>query len=212
MEARGNKRAKRAPPVRTSREEIQQKAMELFLEKGYHGASTTDVCESLGISRPTLYWYFRDKEDLMFSIHKDRIENALRPMMEKVKSQKDPLQRLIAFIEEYTRLICSDRGAKVQIKEMEYMTPEHQEWVKEIWREQLQIVRDSIAQLQGSGKAKELSTTLTAFGLLGMITWAYTWFDFSRPEGVEGLVETIKEIFLSGVLKPGTPWRQELQI
>ncbi len=52
-----------------------------------------------------------------------------------------------------------------------------------------------------------MSETFAAFGLLGMITWAYTWFDFSRPEGVEGLAGTVEEIFLSGLLKPGVDWR-----
>ncbi|MHB8763175.1 MAG: TetR/AcrR family transcriptional regulator, partial [Deferrisomatales bacterium] len=26
--------------------------MELFLSQGYHGTSTTDICDALGISRP----------------------------------------------------------------------------------------------------------------------------------------------------------------
>jgi hypothetical protein len=40
-----------------------------------------------------------------------------------------------------------------------------------------------------------------------MVMWPYTWFDYSRPEGIESLIDTIEEMFFSGILKPGISWR-----
>lgn len=182
-------------------------AMELFLKKGYHGTSTTDICNALGISRPTLYWYFEDKEALLFALHKSSIEGRFRAMLDAVKAEADPVARLRAFVREHTALICRDPETKVLIKETEYMAAEHVEWVERSWQEQLDVLRGAIRELKAAGKAKDVSETYAAFGLLGMITWAYTWFDFSRPEGIAGLAATVEEIFLSGLLKPGVEWR-----
>lgn len=203
------KAAPKAPraPVRTSEEEIRQKAMELFLSQGYHGTSTTDICDALGISRPTLYWYFKDKEAILWSLEEASIEAGFRKMLTVVRQEKDPLDRLRAFIREHANVICRDPATKVLIKETEYMTPDHVAWVKGRWKEQLEIVRGAILELKEAGRCKDVSETFAAFGLIGMLTWAYTWFDFARPEGIPALVETVEEIFLSGLLRPGTPWR-----
>jgi len=200
MASTGKKRAKRSPPVRTSREEILETAVQLFLEKGYHGTSTTDICEALGISRPTLYWYFPNKEELLFAAQEEELQKRIVPFIERVQMIDDPLRRLVEFIDEYTRVICSSAAAKVQIKETEYLNAEHRSWVHGVWKNQLDLVRGAIEELQEAGKAKKFPATFAAFSLLGMITWGYTWFDYSRPEGVEGVAQTVKGIFLSGLL------------
>ncbi|MFH1114786.1 MAG: TetR/AcrR family transcriptional regulator [Pseudomonadota bacterium] len=190
-------------PVRTSKEEIQEKAMDLFLRKGYHGTSTTELCEAIGISRPTLYWYFQDKEDILFSIHKDTIEKHIQPITARMQETKDPLVRLHVFIRMYARTMCLCPHPKVLINETPYLAPEHEAWVRGKWSDVFRSVREAIRELKDEGKIKELPDLFTAFSLIGMVSWPYTWFDHSRPESLESLVETMEEIFFYGVLKPG---------
>jgi AcrR family transcriptional regulator len=197
----------RRAPVRTSREEIQEKAMELFLSKGYHGMSTTDLCKALGISRPTLYWYFEGKEDILFSVHKDSIETHIQPIVARMRETKDPLLRLHVFIKMYARAVCLYRDPKVLIKETPYLAPDHFEWVRDNWSAVLETVREAIRELKNEGKIKDLPELFVAFSLIGMVTWPYTWFDPSRPEELDSLVETMEEIFFAGILKPGISWR-----
>ena len=181
--------------------------MELFLSKGYHGMSTTDLCEALGISRPTLYWYFEDKEDILFSVHKGSIESRIQPIVARMRETPDPLRRLHVFIREYAGAVCLHRDTKALINETAYLAPEHLEWVRKNWSDVLESVREAIRELENEGKIKEFSELFVAFSLIGMVTWPYTWFDPSRSEGFEGLVETIEEIFFAGILKPGISWR-----
>ncbi|MBI5440050.1 MAG: TetR/AcrR family transcriptional regulator [Deltaproteobacteria bacterium] len=202
-EARRGKRAPRRQraPVRTSREEIQEKAVQLFLKKGYHGTSTTDICDAVGISRPTLYWYFKDKEDILFSLHKQRIEKSFQPITASAKAEPDPVLRLKRFMADLTGLICTEPESKILIKETEYLDPEHQEWVVANWKEQFDMLRATISELKAAGKARDVSETFMAFSLLGMITWAYNWFDYARPEGIGRLAANIQDVFLTGLLK-----------
>jgi TetR/AcrR family transcriptional regulator, cholesterol catabolism regulator len=193
---------KRRAPVRTSREEIQAKAMELFLSKGYQGMSTTEICEGLGISRPTLYWYFEDKENILFSVHKDAIESRIQPMVARMNEIDDPMLRLHLFIREYTSSVCLYSDAKVLIKETDSLAPEHAAWVRKHWTDLLESVRGAIRELKARGKIKDLPELFVAFSLIGMVTWPSTWFDPSRTEEFESLIETIEEVFLSGILKP----------
>lgn len=45
-------------------------ALELFSEKGYEAASVREICERAGISRPTLYYFFKSKEGVIGELQK----------------------------------------------------------------------------------------------------------------------------------------------
>jgi TetR/AcrR family transcriptional regulator len=49
-------------------ERILQDGWELFQQKGYRGVSVDELCERCQITKPTLYYYFKDKEDLFIEV------------------------------------------------------------------------------------------------------------------------------------------------
>ena len=58
--------SKTLPPVSTNANagKILAEAWDLFQSKGYRGASLDEVCRRCQITKPTLYYYFQDKETL----------------------------------------------------------------------------------------------------------------------------------------------------
>jgi len=47
---------------------IFQAAAELFNRKGYDGVSIREICEEVGVGKPTLYYYFKDKDSLLLAL------------------------------------------------------------------------------------------------------------------------------------------------
>ncbi|PMP72740.1 MAG: TetR/AcrR family transcriptional regulator, partial [Chloroflexus aggregans] len=39
-------------------------ATQLFMQRGYRAVSISDIIHTAGVTKPTLYYYFNDKEDL----------------------------------------------------------------------------------------------------------------------------------------------------
>lgn len=57
----------------TTRQRIRQAALGLFAERGFDGASMTALAESVGLAKPSLYNYYRSKEELLLDLVSDGI-------------------------------------------------------------------------------------------------------------------------------------------
>ena len=53
---------RRAPSQRRRAPQIIEAAAQVFAERGYHGATTQDIADVLGIRQASLYYYFPSKE------------------------------------------------------------------------------------------------------------------------------------------------------
>jgi AcrR family transcriptional regulator len=53
---------------RDNREAILEAALTVFAEHGFHATSLDDVARAAGVTKGTLYWYFKRKEDLYAAI------------------------------------------------------------------------------------------------------------------------------------------------
>ena len=75
-----------------------QSAAAVFAEKGFHGASTKDIAERMGIKQGSLYYYFKSKEEALGEVCLYGIEEyALR--MQSIASSDQPFEaKLMATI------------------------------------------------------------------------------------------------------------------
>lgn len=53
------------PKNNDNKEKLFIAATELFASEGYHKVSVREICEAAGVSKPVLYYYFKDKENLL---------------------------------------------------------------------------------------------------------------------------------------------------
>jgi AcrR family transcriptional regulator len=83
------------------RQTILKEASELFLEQGYDRFSMRQLAERIGYSATTLYLYFRDKDDLLFTIVDDGFVRFGRQLANAANSSTDPWERLTALGQAY---------------------------------------------------------------------------------------------------------------
>jgi AcrR family transcriptional regulator len=87
-------------------------AADLFATKGYHQVSVREICNAARVSKPVLYYYFKDKEDLLESlvveVH-DRIDQLFQEHVRSDLSFEKNLDGLykvyLRFAEDYPYLI-----------------------------------------------------------------------------------------------------------
>ena len=184
-----------------NKEKILKKATDLFLEKGFHGTTTSDICQAANINAPTLYYYFKNKQHLFLSCHMKNLQENLKPYFVEAEAIDDPNERLLFMIDGFTRLICSNPELRVLIHETLSMKDKDFKLVREEWRKHYQLLETSISELQSKGTArKDIKSSWAALLLLGTMTWITFWFDYSRKNEIDNLAETVSKLVLHGLL------------
>ena len=83
--------------MKITREEISQTAVQLFLDKGYNNVTIQDICNELHITKPTLYKYVNNKEDLILDLYDSTIDHLVKDTYKLVDSDSHYQQLLIVF-------------------------------------------------------------------------------------------------------------------
>jgi TetR/AcrR family transcriptional regulator, cholesterol catabolism regulator len=183
------------------REEIFEKSMELFISEGYDNTPVSQIAKALNLTKAGLYHYFRSKEELLFFNHMHHLEKKLLPVLDEADTIKDPVARITFFVRSYiVQALTQDAANRVLIHEVNKLSPEHREQIKQIWARALKLLQDAISELKVAGKTKNFNITFAAFAALGMCSWTPYWFDYDRRESANELAETYVTLFLKGLL------------
>lgn len=185
----------------SKKEEISKKALELFLEKGYDKTPMSDIAKGLGASKGGLFHHFPMKEDLLFYIIDHLMVKNLVPVLEKAKKITDPEKRLKSFLKDFTKLLAKDDSTRVVMHDSKRLKSEDYKKVRTYFSNVYNLIYEAISQMEAQGKIKKLDKAFATFGAIGMCSWTFYWFDYSRKETSEQLAKTFIEIFLNGIRK-----------
>jgi len=183
------------------KEEIYEKSLRLFLDRGFDNTPMSLIAKELGLSKGGLFHHFASKEKLLYEIIEHILENDLVPILENAEKIADSKERITYFVRNYTKLLANDNGARVVLHESGRLQPNHYWKIRGIWKRIYALLSNALSELQGSGEGKPLNKAFSAFAALGMCTWTFYWFDYSRKGSAEELAETFVEIFLKGFLR-----------
>ena len=74
-----------------SRSRILESALQIFSAKGFEGASVSDIVNQAGVTKPTLYYFFTNKEGLYKAVWQENIDLFLEDL--KVASTYNPFEQ-----------------------------------------------------------------------------------------------------------------------
>jgi len=185
----------------TTKNKIYLKASKMFLEQGYDNTPMSHIAKELGISKAGLFHHYPSKESLLFDVIDYLNEKNFVPGYEEAIKISDPEKRLIFFLRRFAEMMTIDPSSRIAVREANKLKPHHLKKVKRNWQKTYSLLKDTISEMQASGKAKKINSTFAAFAAIGMCSWTFYWFDYSRKESSEELVETFLEIFMRGITK-----------
>ncbi|MBU0511067.1 MAG: TetR/AcrR family transcriptional regulator [Chloroflexi bacterium] len=81
------------------RNQIVEAATRVFARLGFNKARMDDIVDESGLSKGTLYWYFKSKDDIITAILDSMFKREVARMNESLGSDLSAKERLIAFTE-----------------------------------------------------------------------------------------------------------------
>jgi AcrR family transcriptional regulator len=192
--------------VHLEKGQISDVAAELFAEKSYVGTSMRDIASALNVSIASVYYYYKNKEELLYSII-DSIGVELLVSLKKAKSESDlPLEQLHRMIYHHTLLI-KEKGdrVKVYVEEQHNLSKKLGNLIFKQHREiygcyinQLTEVRDTV------GITCE-PVSVAAFAILGTLNWCYRWFKNDGELSIEEVGERFTDMLFYGITNEQRP-------
>ncbi len=84
-----------------AKEKIIETALKLFSEKGYTGTSVREIAEKSGTTKPTIYYYFGDKEKLYQTILRQELSALIKNIEKRTKAFEGTEEEIIGFAHGY---------------------------------------------------------------------------------------------------------------
>jgi len=138
------------------------------------------VADELGMTKGNLYYYFKDKQDILYHCHMRSVENSLRALSEACALGRTPSEKLRILLVRHIRAIIDDGFGSILQTDLEN--------IRSSQRKQYIAKRDELERgvrllIEDGVRACEFvcaDVRLTGFAILGGINWIPKWY---RPNG-----------------------------
>lgn len=184
---------------KAKRDAVLLAAVKIFNERGFHATSLDDVANSLGISKPTIYHYLGNKEQVLLTCVQVGLEQMLEATQQASETSKNGLERLRDFLFAYGCKTLNDFGRCVVFTNAHALSAEAFKEFKALKRQvndlMLSIIADGLkdGSISNQHDAKLLSNTL-----FGAMNWSVHWYS-PEKSAKEDTVKAMVDILLEGV-------------
>ncbi|GAA4787028.1 hypothetical protein GCM10023200_21430 [Actinomycetospora chlora] len=193
-----------APARRPRRElveaQIYEQATRLFAERGFAGTSLQDIAEAMGMTRPSLYYYVRNKDELLARLVTEITEGPADTAEEIAGSADDPVTKLRELVR-VTAAQQARHGPRFQLvirSESELpddLAASHAAAKRRVLDGFVRIVEEGVR----SGQFRPRPARSTALALIGMCNWVAFWYRDGGPQGVDDVADQMAEMAVAMV-------------
>lgn len=189
---------------KAKRTAILSRAAKLFNTKGARSTTLADVANRLGLTKTSLYYYVKTKEDLIYQCYFSAMERLHLSLDEVERETQDPLERVIRAMERHIEISLdslAERGDYFAAPLELAVLPTEQR--KELELDYLRVfkrfrgyLRDGIAE----GVIRDCHTTSTARALLTALDWSFYWL-YEMPESdAKQAASVVRTLFSNGLV------------
>ncbi|MCF6286665.1 MAG: TetR/AcrR family transcriptional regulator [Candidatus Hydrogenedentes bacterium] len=148
-------------------------ALRLFSQQGYEGTSIREIIEGAGVTRPVLYYYFENKEDLFQRLFETKFNDLIERINEAASAEGPCIPRLKGIIAGAFEL-AEENGAAVQlILQVLFSAPQQgpsldrQKLMRQRFKIVEKVIRHGLDNKELSGGDSQ-SLTLVFLGIMDM--------------------------------------------
>lgn len=164
----------------TRKEEVMSVAARLFAAKGYHATTLDQIAEEIGVTKPALYYYVTNKEDILRTI----IGKMMEPMEEVCEvgrstlSPKEKMEKIIGILVKF----AAERKdtALIAFEQANILPKRSRDSLRRRQKEVDKVVEQTLKAGIAQGYFTKVDTKIASFAILAVSNGPYRWY---RSEG-----------------------------
>jgi AcrR family transcriptional regulator len=199
------KRPRNANPLATTRVDILKSAAKAFRKLGYHGATVEQIAAALHMKKGNLYYYFKNKEEILFACHQYSLDQLTRLLDDVEGSAIAPDEKLRRLVVAFVHTILDELHGTALFLELEALSPAHLKAViarRDTFEHGVRLVLEDGMK---SGAFAPGNPKLLAFALFGAVNWIPRWFNPEGTASSQNIADLFADFFVAGLRAPRQP-------
>lgn len=164
-------------PHAAKKRAILRAAAVLFRERGYERTRLNDIADALNVTKPTLYYYVKNKEDILVEIQQtglDEITDELNGLRRGAQTGSEALKRIIV---RYANWATSEFGVCVARHFVAKLSEENDARLRKARRTLDRRIRATIARGVEDGSLRPCEPWVVTAAIVGAINWMAFWYE-----------------------------------
>jgi AcrR family transcriptional regulator len=177
----------------------------VFRRLGYHGATVEQIAAGLHMKKGNLYYYFRNKEEILFGCHQHSLDRVLQLVDEIQQSCRTADEKLRTLIVAFVHAILDELHGTALFLPLDALSPAHATTViarrDRFDQGMRRVIQEGIAG--GAFTSIEpADVKLLSFAILGAVNWIPRWYDPDGPATSTEIADQFAEYLLRGLRRP----------
>lgn len=190
-----------------TREEIREQkrravlrvAAEIFNEKGYHATSLDEIADEIGVTKTALYYYFKNKEQLLYECLKLSYNCGQTARLETEELDGSALEKLCFLYKRFMILLMEERGAYTTMSNIHALPATSQEELFDRRRQLDRYSRMLIEKAIAEGSVRKVDIRVTSNLFLGAMNWILRWHTEDDITAPEEIADQFLDLFINGL-------------
>lgn len=179
-------------------------AAQLFNEKGFHATSLDDIAARLQVSKPTLYYYVKNKDEILIECVRQGLQQTIDGIEASRLAGGTALDQLMACIRAYVGVVTQDFGMCVIRVSDEELPPASRSELRQLKSAIDQEFRRLVAAGVAEGALQPCDPKMGAFFIAGAVSWIGRWYQPGGQYFPEQIADQCIATLCQGILKrPG---------
>jgi len=181
--------------------EIHRVVAQLFAHRGYHHTSMREIARELGMNQSSLYHYFTSKEDILFRLMDNAMDEVLGELEEIYAKDLSAEDKLKKVLHSYIRSYAGDQERLILlVNEMNSLTESSRFILVDKQRQYVRLIKSILKGMFEQEKMREIDPAVATFAFFGMVHYTIKWYHKDGPITVDELARLFVEIFTKGIL------------
>lgn len=193
------------------REAVLRSAVRTFNARGFQAASLDEVAAKLRISKPTIYRYLGNKEQVLLECLTRGLEMLQEAAAEAQAEAGSGLTRLSQFLRRYAEINMSDFGRCVVRTDDTALSAKGRARFRALKAKIDRAIRDLIGEGIEDGSIAPLDVKMTAFALAGALNWSARWYNPSGENSTEEIAQSLVEVLIQGLAPRAAPHQSPIR-